>query len=125
LRHLEQEARAIFDRAAVLVRALLGPVLQELIGQVAVGTVNLDAIETCTQRAFGTGSELLDDARELMQFEGARDRERRFAITFATSPEVALLDSATRSWSTIRSSSLSVVVRCPPALQRFTSSNVD
>jgi len=89
-----------------------------LIGQVAVGAVNLDAIETRTQRAFGTGSELLDDARDLMQFEGARDRERRFAITLATSPEIALLNSAARSWSTIRSSRLK---RCGSLSTRFAS----
>ena len=80
LRHLEQEARAVFDRAAVLVPALVGPVLQELIRQIAVGAVNLDAVEASPQRPLGADAKLLDDSRDLMEFECARHRERGFAV---------------------------------------------
>ena len=39
LRHLEQEARAVFDRSAILACVLVGPVLQKLIRQVTVRAV--------------------------------------------------------------------------------------
>src|SRR5271156_1002174 len=44
--HLEHQARAMRNRAAVAVRSLVAAVLQELIEQIAVGAVNLDAVET-------------------------------------------------------------------------------
>jgi hypothetical protein len=42
LRHLQQEAGAILDPAAIVVGALVGAVLQKLVGQVPVRAVNLD-----------------------------------------------------------------------------------
>src|SRR5437868_11523869 len=46
LRDLQEEARAIFNRTAIFIRALVGAVLEELIGQIAIRTVNLNAIKT-------------------------------------------------------------------------------
>ena len=42
---LEREARAVLDRAAIGIRALVGAVAQELVDQVAVGAVDFDAVE--------------------------------------------------------------------------------
>ena len=52
-RDLEQEASAVLDRAAVLIGTLVGPVLQGLIGQIAVRAVDLDAVETRLKRPLG------------------------------------------------------------------------
>jgi hypothetical protein len=40
------QARAVLDRAAVGVGALVASVLQELVEQIAVGAVDLDAVDT-------------------------------------------------------------------------------
>jgi hypothetical protein len=50
LRHFHQEARAVLDRAAILVGAQVGVRLQELLDQIAVGAVNLDAVEAGRKR---------------------------------------------------------------------------
>ncbi len=42
---LEQEAGAVLDRAAILIGPQIGVRLQELLDQIAVGSVNLDAVE--------------------------------------------------------------------------------
>jgi hypothetical protein len=43
--HLQQQAGAVLDRAAVVVGAPVGAALEELVEQVAVGAVHLDAVE--------------------------------------------------------------------------------
>ncbi|MNF89463.1 hypothetical protein D3C84_719910 [compost metagenome] len=61
--HFQQQARAIFNRAAVGVGADIGAVLDELIEQIAVGTVDLHAIEP---RRDGVGrrlAKIVDDPR--------------------------------------------------------------
>jgi hypothetical protein len=75
-RHLPQEAGAVLDRTAVGVRPLVRAVAQELVDQVAVGAVDLDAVEARRQGAAGAVRELLDDAGDLVQLQGARDSER-------------------------------------------------
>ena len=45
--HLKQEARAVFDAAAVLVGALVAAIVQELVKQVAVGCMHFDKVKTC------------------------------------------------------------------------------
>jgi hypothetical protein len=48
--HLEQQPRAVLDAAAVVVGALVGAVRQELVEQIAVGAVHLDAVEAGGRR---------------------------------------------------------------------------
>ena len=43
----EHEAGAVFDGAAVLVGAVVGAVLEELVEEIAVGSVEFDAVEAC------------------------------------------------------------------------------
>ena len=45
LRHLAEQAHPILDRAAIIVVAQVGPVAQELVDQIAIGAVDLDAVE--------------------------------------------------------------------------------
>lgn len=53
---LEGEARPVLDRTAVLVRPLVRDVLQELVDEVAVGAVDLDAVEAgFVHRVRGSG----------------------------------------------------------------------
>ncbi len=43
--HFHQQAGAVFQRTAVLVGALVGAVLQELVQQVAVGGMHFNAVK--------------------------------------------------------------------------------
>ena len=45
VRHFEHEPGAVLDRAAIAVVALVAAVLQELVEQIAVRAVDLDAVE--------------------------------------------------------------------------------
>ena len=74
---LERQPRAVRDAAAVGVGALVRAVAQELVQQVAVGAVQLDAVETGGLRILGALAELLDDAADLAGLERARGRDLR------------------------------------------------
>ena len=78
--HLEQEARAILDAAAVSVGALVGAVAQELIDQIAVGAMHLDAIEPCVHRVPRRMRILGDNGGDLGELECARFRNRLEAL---------------------------------------------
>jgi hypothetical protein len=70
--HLQQEARAVGDAAAVVVLAVVAAALEELVDQVAVGSMDLDAVE-----AGGDGVErgvavVHHDAGNLFGVERAR-----------------------------------------------------
>lgn len=67
----EHEPGAVFDGAAELIGAVVGAGLKELVEEIAVGAVDLDAIEAGTLRVFGGAAELLDDEGNLAGFESA------------------------------------------------------
>ena len=72
---LNVEAGSVFDGAAVLVGAVVGAILQKLIEEVAVGSVELDAIEAGELGVLSAAAEGLDDAGDLAGFEGSRSNE--------------------------------------------------
>jgi hypothetical protein len=54
--------------------------LEELIGQLAVRTVNLDAIKPASSARFGASAKLLDNRWNLFQRERTRHREWDFTL---------------------------------------------
>ena len=67
LDHVEQEAGAIGERAAVLVGAVVDAGAQELREQIAVGGVQLDPVESGFARAPGAARERPDRMIDLLQ----------------------------------------------------------
>jgi hypothetical protein len=63
--NFEEETGAVFDGTAVGARAVVGSVAEELVDQVAVCSVHLDAVEAGGLRVFGRLAEALNDARDL------------------------------------------------------------
>ena len=76
LHHLEQQPRAVFDRAAVRVGALVRARTDELVEQIAVGAVDLDAIEAGVERMAGAALVLAHDVGQLLDLQRARRFER-------------------------------------------------
>lgn len=58
---LKQEARAVFEAAAVGIRAVIGERRQELMEQIAVGSVDLNEVEACSVGALCRPCESRDD----------------------------------------------------------------
>ena len=67
--HFQHQPGAVFDRAAVVVGALIRAVLQELIQQIAVGAVDLDAVEAGALGVLRAQLERRDDAGNLVALE--------------------------------------------------------
>jgi hypothetical protein len=70
----EQEARAVFNGAAVLVGAVVAVVLEKLIDEVAVGGVQLDAVKAGIPGALRGLTVVLDDAGDFVDGEGTVGR---------------------------------------------------
>ena len=66
----ERQPRAIFDPAAIDVGAFVAAVAGELIEQIAVRAVQLDAIEAGSLGILGISAELFDDAWKLGKRQG-------------------------------------------------------
>jgi predicted O-linked N-acetylglucosamine transferase (SPINDLY family) len=66
----QHEPGAVLDGAAVGVRALVGAVLQELVEQVAVGAMQLHAIEAGRQGVLSRAAVVGDDAGNLFELQG-------------------------------------------------------
>ncbi|MPM98679.1 hypothetical protein SDC9_145867 [bioreactor metagenome] len=80
LDHLEQQARAVFDAAAVGAAAVIDAVAQELFEQVGVGGVDLDAVEAGGNGVARRLAVILDQAGQLVVTQGARRRHRHEAV---------------------------------------------
>jgi hypothetical protein len=70
---LEREAHTVFQRAAVLVRALVGERGHELVDQVAVRTVDLHAVKAALLRSRGGFAERGDEPVDLLHGQSTRD----------------------------------------------------
>lgn len=70
----QQEARPVFDGAAILVCALVGARLQELVDQVTIGGVNLDAVETSVECCARAGAEIFQNERNFAEADFTRFR---------------------------------------------------
>ena len=86
---------AVLDAAAVAVGALVGAILQELIDQIAVGAVHLDAVEPGGQRIARALRILRDDRGYLASFERARRRDRLEAFCREGLPLGLMAEGAT------------------------------
>ena len=63
VRHFEQEAGAVLDRTAVAIVALVRAVLQELVEEIAVRAMHLDAVKTGCFGVLRAATKGLDDAQ--------------------------------------------------------------
>src|SRR3546814_6788354 len=73
LGHFAEQADAVFDRAAIIVVAQIAAIAQELVDQIAVGAVQLDAVEAGALRIFRRLGIIGDDARDFAELERAGD----------------------------------------------------
>src|SRR5206468_9874226 len=67
----EHEAGAVFDGAAVLVGPVVGAVLEELIEEIAVGSVEFDAVESGELGVLCAAAEGFDDTFDFDKIESA------------------------------------------------------
>lgn len=72
IEHLEQEARAVLQRAAVYIRTVIRAVLQKLVRQITIGSVQFDTIEAGLFRKRRSATEFFDHAGNFFEREGAR-----------------------------------------------------
>ena len=74
--HLKHKLAPVRDATSVPVRARVGPVRQELVQQIPVAGMDLDAVKAGGHRALGAGGEGGNDARQLLLLQRARHRVR-------------------------------------------------
>src|SRR5262249_33536912 len=68
----KRQPRAVFDGAAIGVGAPVRAVAEELVEQIAVRAMQLDAVEACRPGILGASAELLNDAWKLGKCQGPR-----------------------------------------------------
>ena len=74
LGHLDREAHAVLEAAAVLVGALVGMGVEKLVDQEAVRTMQLDDVEASGMRARGGLAPVFGQLPDLVAFQCARHR---------------------------------------------------
>jgi hypothetical protein len=67
--YFQQEAKTVLDRPTIGVGALVATILQELIGQIAVGGVKFDPVKARSFGSLGSFAIVLDDARDFFDVE--------------------------------------------------------
>jgi len=72
----EHEPGAVFDRAAVVVRAVVGAVLEKLIEQVAIGAVDFHAVKAGALRILRPLAVGFHDGGEFARFQSPRGDKR-------------------------------------------------
>src|SRR5262249_46744248 len=75
LEDLDAEAHAVLQGTTVLVAAPVAARREELVDQVAVGAVDLDALEAAGHGVAGGAGEMLDELADLVRLEGLRGLE--------------------------------------------------
>ena len=88
--HLVQKAVAGLDAPAVLVGAVVRLRLEKLVDQVAIGGVELHAVETCLFRSFGGSPVVVHDPWNLGRFQRPWNFIRLLAIRGVDLPSVDL-----------------------------------
>ncbi len=76
LDHFGSQPGTVVRRAAVDVVAAVGHVGEELVQQIAVGRMDLDAVHSGVDGTAGRGAEIRDDAGEFVHAQGARHGKR-------------------------------------------------
>lgn len=71
--NLQQEPGAVLEGATIMVRTLVGQGRQEVVDEVAVGTMDLDSVHASTSSTGGSGTESVDDLLDLGEGELTRD----------------------------------------------------
>jgi hypothetical protein len=74
-KRFEQKARPVLDRSAVCVGSLVGALLEKLVDQVAIGSVQLDAVEAGIERQLCGAAKIGQDTGNL--FDQKRTEWRR------------------------------------------------
>jgi len=77
---LKHKPRPLFDRSTPLIPAPVANVLQELVVQIAVRGMQLDAVETCLPRIARGLCKICNDRWDFMCFQFARDWKFRIPI---------------------------------------------
>ena len=68
---LQQQACAVLDGAAIWVGAVIGAVLEELVDEVAIRAMQLDAVETGSLGPLSRAAIVLDDAVDFRRLKRA------------------------------------------------------
>ena len=71
-----EQPRPVLKRAAITVGTLIGAGLQELLQQVAIGTMDLDPVKAGGERVARPQTKGLDQRRDFLKVEGAGGLER-------------------------------------------------
>src|ERR1700733_1899995 len=70
--YFEQNANAFLSRAAIVICALVRTILQELVDEMTVGSLNLNTVETCLNCIESSLNKATDDRWNFVSLKGAR-----------------------------------------------------